>query len=129
MLGALPQAQVVFNYLGQVDNSRTESSPSWGFAGESAGLVRSPRNKQRYLIEVNAIISGERLHLTWKYCENLHRRATIERLANGYIHALQSILTSHQSSSTSRHRVSPDFPGSDLGQEKLDKVLAELKLR
>jgi amino acid adenylation domain-containing protein/non-ribosomal peptide synthase protein (TIGR01720 family) len=128
MLGALPQAQVIFNYLGQLDNSRTESSPSWRLARESAGLVRSPRDKRRYLIEVTAKISGERLHLTWKYSENLHRRATIERLANGYVHALQSIITSHPSSATSRHRVSPDFPGSDLGQEKLDKVLAELKL-
>ncbi|HEV2707576.1 MAG TPA: amino acid adenylation domain-containing protein [Pyrinomonadaceae bacterium] len=129
MLGQLPPSEVIFNYLGQFDNNLTEASSAWGLASESIGSVRSPRQQRRYLLEITGSVSGERLHLTWKYSENIHKRATVERLANGYTHALQSIIKRHQAhAAPPRAEAASDFPGIDLNQEKLDKILSELKL-
>jgi amino acid adenylation domain-containing protein/non-ribosomal peptide synthase protein (TIGR01720 family) len=127
-LGQLPPSEVIFNYLGQFDNNLTEASPAWGLASESIGSVRSPRQQRRYLLEITGSVSGERLHLTWKYSENIHKRATVERLANGFTHALQSIIKRQRAPANDGADASRGFPGIDLNQEKLDKILSELKL-
>ncbi|MCP4657952.1 MAG: non-ribosomal peptide synthetase, partial [bacterium] len=63
--------------------------------------------------------------LTWTYSENLHRRATIEILATGFLEALRGLI---------RHCLSPDaggltpsdFPEVGLRQRDLDQLLAQI---
>src|SRR5207253_1747950 len=89
-LRALPQAEVMFNYLGQVDQTLPASSPLRP-AQESSGPNRSPRGVRRYLLEINGIVAGGRLQLTWTYGEQVHRHATVERLAEGHAAALRAL--------------------------------------
>jgi hypothetical protein len=63
--------------------------------------------------------------LEWTYSENLHRRATVERLAESYVEELRTLIT--QSRTCDPANYSPyDFPRANLSQEELSKVLAKL---
>ncbi len=92
-LQALPQAEIRFNYLGQSDSVLSESS-LFKIAQESSGSSCSLRGRRRYLLDVSGIVIEGKLKLDWTYSENLHRRATIEGLAETFVEALRSLLRS-----------------------------------
>ncbi|MCP4657017.1 MAG: non-ribosomal peptide synthetase, partial [bacterium] len=123
-LRELEPARVVFNYLGQLDVALPPTS-ALRPAVESAGSAIGTEGRRRYLLEINAGVQDGCLRLTWTYSENLHRRATIEALATGFLEALRGLI---------RHCLSPgaggltpsDFPGADLDQARIDQLVAEL---
>jgi amino acid adenylation domain-containing protein/non-ribosomal peptide synthase protein (TIGR01720 family) len=120
-LAALPRAELSFNYLGQFDQVLHESSP-FGPAPESVGPPHGPRNARRYLLEVNAFISGGRLQLDWAYSETIHHRDTIERLAADYAATLRALIAHCLSPEAAREGgyTPSDFPLARLEQTKLD---------
>jgi non-ribosomal peptide synthase protein (TIGR01720 family) len=65
------------------------------------------------------------LQLNWTYSENVHRRATIEKLAQEFIKALQTLVAHCQSPEAGGYTPS-DFPEADLSQVELDDLLAKL---
>ena len=87
-----PRAEVSFNYLGQVDQVINESS-MFGPARESAGPTGSRRGLRPRLLDINGIVVNGQLRLDWTYSENVHRRSTIERLADAYTEELRSIVS------------------------------------
>ena len=124
-LRRLPRAQVSFNYLGQLDPVFADSqllrpAPESSAAPSDSGGMRS------HLLHINGGIAEGRLSLTWIYSENVHHRATVERLAEGFLEALRALI---------RHCLSPeagaytpaDFPEAKLGQKGLDKLFAQIK--
>jgi non-ribosomal peptide synthase protein (TIGR01720 family) len=90
-LRALPQSDLCFLYLGQMDQTLSEQSP-FSPAAESAGPVRGTGAGRRYALEVVASVTGGRLQVTWTYSENLHRTATVEALAVGFADALRALV-------------------------------------
>lgn len=87
--GATPQ--LVFNYFGQIDQS-TQGALFQGAAPESSGCAHSPTGMRAHLLEVNcAVVEGE-LQIGWTYSANVHRQATVERLANTFLETLQRLL-------------------------------------
>ncbi len=124
-LRALPQPQVSFNYLGQFDRALPETSP-FRIALESRGPDRSLRGKRSHVLEINGGITGERLGFEWTFSENLHRRATVERLAQHYIRALRALID-HCLSSEAGGVTPTDFPLAKLNQKKLDKLLTKIR--
>lgn len=122
-LQALPQAEVLFNYLGQTDQVMSQSS-LFSPAKESAGSARSLRGNRVYLIEVVAIVTGGKLQVNWIYSEAIHQQATVEKLANNFIQALRSLIIHCQSPETAGFTPS-DFPQAKLNQQDLDKLLAK----
>jgi non-ribosomal peptide synthase protein (TIGR01720 family) len=123
-LRARPQAEISFNYLGQFDQVLAEPS-LFRLAHESSGPDHSPRGQRRYVLEVEGSITAGRLHLVWTYSENIHRRSTIERLANDFITALRALISHTQSPEAGGYTPS-DFPEANLSQAELDDLLAEL---
>ena len=95
-LQALPQPEVSFNYLGQFDQVLPASSP-FTWAEEASSPVRSLQGHRMHLLAVNGCITAGRLQLDWTYSENLHRQATIERLAQGCMTALRVLIADGQS--------------------------------
>ncbi len=91
-LAALPEAQISFDYLGQVD-AVVRGSRWFQWSQESTGTTRSPRGQRRDLIEVLAIIAEGRLRVTWVYSEAVHRPETLKRLARSFSEALQELLS------------------------------------
>jgi len=89
-LQAFPEAEISFNYLGRLDLVLGEES-RFRIAKESVGKMRSPKERRRHLIEISGSVSGGRLHVTWTYSENAHRRETIAALAERTIEVLKEV--------------------------------------
>ncbi|MBE9034047.1 non-ribosomal peptide synthetase [aff. Roholtiella sp. LEGE 12411] len=123
-LQALPQAEVIFNYLGQFDQVLSETS-IFRPASESAGETQSPRASRDYLLEVNGLIVNGQLRLNWTYSKALHQQTTIEKLAQTYIEKLRSLIVHCQSPNAGSYTPS-DFPQMQFNQQELDQLMAEL---
>jgi len=120
-LKALPQPEVSFNYLGQLD-SVFEGEGLFESAREIVSGLRSPQGQRRYLLEVNASIIDRRLKLNWTYSQNTHHHDTIERLARNFLKALQEIIDGAASHETAL--LTPaDFPLTKLDQSRLTRLL------
>jgi non-ribosomal peptide synthase protein (TIGR01720 family) len=118
------QPDASFNYLGQLDQALDED-PNFRLAKESIGPAHSPRAARSHLLEIEASIIGGQLQIVWSYSENLHRRQTIEGLAQDYIGALRSLIA-HCRSSEAGGFTPSDFPEAKLSQADLDKLIAGL---
>jgi amino acid adenylation domain-containing protein/non-ribosomal peptide synthase protein (TIGR01720 family) len=123
-LRALPQAEVCFNYLGRAD--QVVSGPVFfGPVRETSGPHRSARGRRRYLLEVNSRLVGGQLQLDWTYSEHIHRRDTIERLAQGFIEALHTLIVHCQVPGVGGYTPS-DFPAMRLSQPEFDELMTAL---
>ncbi|MGE0127963.1 MAG: amino acid adenylation domain-containing protein [Blastocatellales bacterium] len=124
-LRRLPQAEVSFNYLGQLDQALPADS-LLAPARESAGPVHSPRGRRKHLLDVRGSVARGRLNLSWTFSENIHRRGTIERLAQSYIESLRALIAHCQSPEAGGYTPS-DFPLAQLDQVDLDQAFAEIE--
>jgi non-ribosomal peptide synthase protein (TIGR01720 family) len=124
-LTALPQPQVSFNYLGQMDTI-VSSDTLFTLATESAGIDRSLLSGRGHLLDIGGHITGGCLKLDWMYSENVHRRTTIEALAQSFIVALQALITHCQSCEVGGYTPS-DFPLTDMSQEELDTAFSSIE--
>jgi amino acid adenylation domain-containing protein/non-ribosomal peptide synthase protein (TIGR01720 family) len=90
-LHALPPSEVVFNYLGQFDQTLSADA-EFTVVNEPTGPAHSLRARRSQLLSVNGLVAGGRLQLSWSYSENVHRRATIESVAGNYMEALRKLI-------------------------------------
>jgi non-ribosomal peptide synthase protein (TIGR01720 family) len=116
-LRPLPQAEISFNYLGQFDNLFAEGAP-FRLLQEPAGPLHSPRGQRFHLIEISGQVTGGQLCMNWVYSENLHRRTTIEALAQGFLAALRALIaacrqTASGSSASFVEHVGETSPSTD----------------
>ena len=126
-LQALPEAQISFNYLGQFHQAFS-AEPLMGSAPESSGLVQSKEGYRRYLLEINGLILRDgRLQVEWNYSENIHQRATIERLATEFIQKLQTLIIHCQSPEAMGYTPS-DFPLASLESATLDRIIGKRQI-
>lgn len=120
-LESLPQAEVVFNYLGQFDQVLSGSS-LFGFARGSCGPSHSPAGNRSHLLEVVGSVVEGKLQLRWTYSENVHRRETIEKLSQTFADELRSFVADCQFSKAKSYTPS-DFPLARIDQQTLDQLL------
>ncbi|HEX8430134.1 MAG TPA: condensation domain-containing protein, partial [Longimicrobium sp.] len=126
-LRTMPRAQVSFNYLGQLD-ARAGMSDR-GLFGESAadpGTHRAPGARRPHRISVDAAVTGGQLRVTWSYGANAYDRATVQRLADGYLEALREIVA-HCRDPQAGGFTPSDFDLSGLDQGELDALLGGLR--
>jgi amino acid adenylation domain-containing protein/non-ribosomal peptide synthase protein (TIGR01720 family) len=122
-LRSLPTSEVLFNYLGQLDQA-VASDSLFRMARESAGPARASDQPRSHLLEVVASVSGGRLRVSYAYSEAVHRRSTIEGLGQSFLSALARLIA---------HCVAPgvggftpsDFPLAEVDQRTLDRLAAE----
>jgi non-ribosomal peptide synthase protein (TIGR01720 family) len=117
-------AEVSFNYLGQFDQSISGAS-LFRLASESSGEVYSPRARRSYLLEINGIVVRGQLQLGWTYSEQLHKRETIERLAQTFIAALRGLMQHCLTQKTASFTPS-DFAEFKWSQSHLDDITASI---
>jgi len=80
-LAAMPQAQVLFNYLGQLDRGLPAAAP-FTLAGESPGAPRDPADRHGYAVEMHGGLRAGRLDLTWSFAGVRPRRLQHRLLAD-----------------------------------------------
>ena len=117
--------------LSQLPRSRTParlprrprpcSSPPGGTAGPST----TPARPRRHLLDVVCDVSEERLQLRWIYSPAVHRRETVQGLADGFLGALRALLSPDREAPGAGFTPS-DFPRARLDQKQLDTFLAGL---
>lgn len=123
-LQGLPQAEMSFNYLGQFDQMLSPTSP-FKLTNQFCGPRHSLRGHRPYVLEIEGEIIEEQLQLRWIYSKNIHRQATIEKLAYGFMDALNTIIAACQMPEAGGYTPS-DFPEAELSQEELDDLLTEI---
>ena len=82
---------IVFNYLGQVDNVVRESKWFAG-AGESSGAALSPEYEARDKLSLTGIVSAGELTLGWTYSKKYYEEETIDKLGAEFIKNLRDII-------------------------------------
>lgn len=124
-LKSQPAAELVFNYLGQVDRLA-------GAEGDTKPLLdwespeHAPDDPRSHVLEIEGVVLGSCLRLAWKYSRNLHARATIEQLANRYAAILQSLVDQCTNDQPGGFTPS-DFPAARLDQETLNALIARIR--
>jgi non-ribosomal peptide synthase protein (TIGR01720 family) len=118
-LQALPAAEVSFNCLGQLSQTLTDL-PMFGLADEFAELNQRAQGRRGYAIEINGGIFDGQLQMTWTYSEGLHRRSTIEKLAESFLAALRSLIEHCEEEGA--EVIPSDFPVAQLDHHKLSKL-------
>jgi amino acid adenylation domain-containing protein/non-ribosomal peptide synthase protein (TIGR01720 family)/FkbM family methyltransferase len=122
-LRGVPQPEVSFNYLGQLDQVFS-GSRLFEQAGQETGPTHDPLSPRRYLLEINGRVSEGRLRLDWSYNESLHLRATIENLAHEFTEALRSLIAACAEGGADFYTAS-DFLLANLDQAALDRLVSE----
>ena len=117
-LRKLPQAQVSFNYLGQLDQMCFSPGSLFSLAEAPLAAVRGSLGKRSYLIEVDAYIKDEQLRVLWGYSSLLHRREAIQQLAGNFIGKLRALI---QRCSKPEYTPS-DFSLIKLTQQQIDRI-------
>jgi amino acid adenylation domain-containing protein/non-ribosomal peptide synthase protein (TIGR01720 family) len=120
----LLQAEVRFNYLGQLDQI-THKSSLFQPANESTGNHQSLKGHRDCSLEINSAITKGQLFFDWTYSQALYRETTIQQLAANAIAILRSLITHCQASDFGGYTPS-DFPQMQLNQTELDLLLCEL---
>jgi non-ribosomal peptide synthase protein (TIGR01720 family) len=123
-LRGLPQAQLSFNYLGQLDQALPPTL-GIGLATEASGPVRSGRGRRRYLLAMGGSVTGGRLHLGCTYSRDNHHAATIRRLMEDWADCLRALIT-HCLSPEAGGFTPSDFPYAGLSQADLDDLLTDM---
>ncbi|MBD2120463.1 non-ribosomal peptide synthetase [Trichocoleus sp. FACHB-262] len=118
-----PQAEILFNYLGQFDATLAASS-LFRMATIDTGATRSPQAQRQYLLEVNALVLEGRLQLDWTYNPQTHALPTIERLTQQFLTSLRSLL--HPDAAPVSNFTPSDFPQANVSQADLDKLFARM---
>ncbi|WP_371876265.1 amino acid adenylation domain-containing protein [Dictyobacter vulcani] len=122
-LQALPVPEMVFNYLGQLDQTLPGGS-LFAPAPETPGSMLSPQGQRPHLLELNSYIADKRLHMSWTYSQKRHFESTIEALGTAMLQALQSIIQHCQLPDSGGYTPS-DFALVHITQEQIDTQLSQ----
>jgi non-ribosomal peptide synthase protein (TIGR01720 family) len=91
-LAGKDRVDIVFNYLGQLDN--VVSKDKWlSAAEESSGSSLSDDQPVNYKLSVNGMIQGSELILNWGYSSLHFEKETIGKLSERYKTNLESLIT------------------------------------
>ncbi len=121
-LGAQPEPEISFNYLGQLDGGAAPAT-RLRFAAGPRGRESAEGEPRRTALAVSGGIVGGSLQLSWTYGKGAHRRETIERVAAAYADALRALIA-HCRGADAGGCTPSDFPLAELTQAQLDLAVA-----
>ncbi|HEX7154407.1 MAG TPA: amino acid adenylation domain-containing protein [Thermoanaerobaculia bacterium] len=114
-----PHPQLVFNYLGQFDQTLEEGSAFEG-SRESSGSSHSLERNRLYQIGINGLVANGVLAFSLDYSEEQYHGETMAELARFIEEGLRSVVA--HCTSIERGAFTPsDFPLADVSQERLDE--------
>ena len=120
-LAEIPEAEVGFNYLGQVDQI-FRGSELFDAGRDRQGEAMAAENRRFYVLDVVSMVAGGRLRVNWSYSGKLHRRETVERIAERYIASLRELIAHCRREDAGGYTPS-DFPLAGLTQKELEQSI------
>ncbi|HQY20870.1 MAG TPA: condensation domain-containing protein, partial [Ignavibacteria bacterium] len=122
-LSDFPEVEVVFNYLGQMNFQFLPTD--WKIV-EGLKLSQDGENKRFHSIEINAVVTDDKLLLEFNFSNNIYQRKNIEKLADHFKNSMNGII-SHCTGEDKNSGFTPsDFSAAGLDQQELDDLLANL---
>jgi amino acid adenylation domain-containing protein/non-ribosomal peptide synthase protein (TIGR01720 family) len=118
-LGRTGRPDIGFNYLGQFDPVLDTTKAI--VAAKSTGPNRDPADAREYLLQVTAMVRGDRLQVQFDYSANVHHTETIGRLSADFLGALRELIAL---TTSPRHALQDGF--EELSSSDLQGVLSEL---
>ena len=115
----LPKAEVVFNYLGQLDTSFEEKTP-WVLATEPVGDLMDEGVLLQHDISINSHVYEGELCVQINYSAARFARTTIEAFAKAYLAELEQVIA--HCTSGIRGATPSDFPLIQMTQHELDSL-------
>src|SRR6185312_2161214 len=116
------QPQVIFNYLGQLDQTGLLAD-LLKLTNEPSGQDESPRGERSHLLDINGSVIEGVMQFDWTYSTQLYRPTTIEALATGYLNKLRALIEHCLQPGIGGYTPS-DFPLASLTQQDLDALLS-----
>ncbi|MEE4186423.1 MAG: amino acid adenylation domain-containing protein [Gammaproteobacteria bacterium] len=120
-LAAVGRPQIVFNYLGQFDQSFSADG-LFSMASGGRGAEQSPGRPRAHVLEINGGVYGGELQINVNYSRELHTAASAERLADCYQQTLVELIR-YCADPSHRGATPTDFPLARLSQDSVDKLL------
>ncbi len=120
-LAALPQGQIVFNYLGQFDQSFDEQQGLFTPAQESCGAGQSSETPLPARLSINGQVFAGELELNWTFSQQVYDDATVQVLADAFTEELKA-LVSHCEATQTGGLTPSDVPLAGLDQAHLDQL-------
>ncbi|MDC3961542.1 non-ribosomal peptide synthetase [Polyangium jinanense] len=119
-----PAPQINFNYLGHLGGER-DAAGGLRLTWESAGPREAGGGTRSHVLEVNAVVAGDRLAVVFGYSRDLHETATVERLASELVEELGRLIR-HGAALGAGGFTPSDFPFAGLLPQELRVVLDRL---
>jgi non-ribosomal peptide synthase protein (TIGR01720 family) len=121
-----PRAEVVFNYLGQLDQifRPTTDALLIGPASESSGPGEDPQAERQHVLEINGSVIDGCLRLRCSYSEAQYNAATIEALMDQYRKELVNVIE-HCRTEGAGGRTPSDYPLARLSQAEVDHIAGD----
>jgi len=120
LLAQQPKAQIIFNYLGQLDTVMAVDAPFIP-SREATGASCDPTGIRTHELAIVGAISEGRMQLSWRFSRERYRKDTIESLAGNYARQLQALIA-HCLLPDSGAYTPSDFPLAALSQPGLDAM-------
>ncbi|MFZ5893567.1 MAG: condensation domain-containing protein [Myxococcota bacterium] len=104
-LAALPKRELIFNYIGQFESAHDDAA-LFRVVPSVPRALEAPENQRDFVLQCQVGILNGELTLLLNYSENVHRRSTIERLAEDFLQALRNFVAEDAAVSAGRLRAS-----------------------
>jgi natural product biosynthesis luciferase-like monooxygenase protein/non-ribosomal peptide synthase protein (TIGR01720 family) len=118
-LSHIPTSQILFNYLGQFDQSL-----NFKLATDSIGSNYSSENQRSHDFEIVSFVANNTLSIQWTFSENLHSEKLVNELCEEFFKTLVEVI--QYADSYKGHELSvADFPAARLDQADLEKILSK----
>lgn len=92
-LRKLPRPMMSFNYLGQFNAEWSKGEKAlFTLVADTAGQDLAPDSERAHYVDVAAMVTSGRLHISLSYSENVHRKQTIENLARRFEGELRMLI-------------------------------------
>jgi len=126
MAGA-EMGDIVFNYLGRIDNVVEENKWLTGVRG-SMGKAIGDDNEVMHKLEVNSIVQRGELIVSWGYSRKHYEQGTIKQLAERYMSDLERLIRicQEQGNRGCVHTPSDYGLGKEVSYAELDEFMSEL---
>ncbi|MFG6175962.1 amino acid adenylation domain-containing protein [Halomonas sp. THAF12] len=118
-LDELPRAQVVFNYLGQVE-AGVDADTDWSLARERPGTAVDEAAPQQHELAINGQVRDGRLTLEVRFSASRYRHDRVAAFVTRFQEALETLVEHCQHGA--RGVTPSDFPLATLGQARLDAL-------
>jgi amino acid adenylation domain-containing protein/non-ribosomal peptide synthase protein (TIGR01720 family) len=119
-------AEIIFNYLGQMDHVFAGSELLQGAAPEPCASPRSGRDRRSHLLQIDGGVLDGCLFLAWRYGSRIHRRERVEAWSQAVQDGLLSLIEHCRTAAPAVHTAS-DFTEIDLDEEDFNMIMSRVK--